>query len=60
VQFIQKNMLIELCASNHATFDGLVNGVNNIFKISMTYNDKTILWIMFQKNLIRILTRKNG
>ncbi len=53
-------MLIELCANNHGTFYGLVNGVNNIFKISMTYNNKTILWIMFQKKLIKILTRENG
>ncbi len=55
-----KNMLIELCASNYATFDGLVNGVNDIFKISTTYNDKTIIWKMFQNFKFRILTRENG
>ncbi len=38
-----KNMLIELCGCNYATFDGLVNGLNNIFRISTTYNDKTII-----------------
>jgi hypothetical protein len=25
-------MLIELCVGNYATFDGLVNGVDNILK----------------------------
>ncbi len=29
---IKKDMLVELCASNHATYDGLVNGIDNIFK----------------------------
>ncbi len=27
------NMLIELCVGNHITWDGLVNGANEIFKI---------------------------
>jgi hypothetical protein len=40
-------MLIELCDDNYATFDGLFNGANGIFKAS-TYNDKTIIWIVFQ------------
>ncbi len=31
LQFIFLKMLIELCASNYAMFDGLVNGTNNIF-----------------------------
>ncbi len=30
-------MLVELCASNYATFNGLVNGVDGIFKTSTTY-----------------------
>ncbi len=29
---IFKNMLVELCADNYATFDGLVNGINGILK----------------------------
>jgi hypothetical protein len=33
-------MLVELCASNYATFDGLVNGTNGIFKASTTYYEK--------------------
>jgi hypothetical protein len=27
-------MLVELCVGNYATFDGLVNGVDGIFKAS--------------------------
>jgi hypothetical protein len=40
-------MLVELCARNHATFGGLVNGADGIFKTSTTYCEKTIIWIMF-------------
>jgi hypothetical protein len=43
-------MLVELCAGNYATFDGLVNEVDGIFKTSKTYCEKTIIsiiWIMF-------------
>jgi hypothetical protein len=43
----KKNMLVELCGSNYATFDGLVNGVNGIFKTSTTHFKITIIWIMF-------------
>jgi hypothetical protein len=60
-------MLVELCASNYVTFDGLVNGANGIFKTSTTYCEKIIIWIMFQNiEYIRvgkfqsfIITRKN-
>jgi hypothetical protein len=51
-------MLVELCASNYVTFDGLVNGANGIFKTSTTYCEKTIIWIMFQKSKIGKLIRK--
>ncbi len=51
-------MLVELCASNYATYGGLVNGTNDIFKTSTTYCDKTIIWIMFQNSKIGTLTRK--
>jgi len=37
---IKKNMLVELCANNYATLDGLVNVVDGIFKTSTTYCDK--------------------
>jgi hypothetical protein len=36
-------MLVELCATNYATSDGLVNGANGIFKASTTYCEKAII-----------------
>jgi hypothetical protein len=33
-------MLVELCANNYATLDGLVNVVDGIFKTSTTYCDE--------------------
>jgi len=45
-------MLAELCVGNYATFDGLVNGINGIFKTSTTYCEKIIIWIMFQNSKI--------
>jgi hypothetical protein len=39
-------MLVELSVHNYAKFDGLMNGVNGIFKASTTYCEKTIIWIM--------------
>ncbi len=58
--YIYINMLVELCASNYATFDGLVNGIDGIFKTSTTYCEKTIIWIMFQKFKIGTLIRKKN
>jgi hypothetical protein len=40
-------MSIELCVGNYVTFDGLVNGIDGIFKTSTIYCEKTIIWIMF-------------
>jgi hypothetical protein len=31
---VKKNMLVELCAGNYSTHDGLVNGANGIFQAS--------------------------
>jgi len=31
-----EDMLVELCVGNYATFDGLVNAINGIFKASTT------------------------
>jgi hypothetical protein len=39
---ILKNMLVELCVGNYATFDGVVNGIDDIFKASTTYSDKPL------------------
>jgi len=51
-------MLIELCVGNYATFDGLVDGANDILKTSITYCEKTIIWIMFQNFKIGTNKRK--
>jgi len=40
---ILKDMLVILCVRSFATFNGIVNGTNDIFKASTTYNDKTIM-----------------
>ncbi len=37
---MKKYMLVELCVGNYATSNGLVNGVNGIFKTSTTYCEK--------------------
>jgi hypothetical protein len=50
-------MLVELCVGNYVTFDGLVNGVNGIFKTLTTYCEKTIIWIMFQNSKIGTLIK---
>ncbi len=55
---IKKIMLVELSTGNYATFDGLVNEIDDIFKTSTTYYEKTIIWIMFQNCKIGTLTRK--
>jgi hypothetical protein len=46
-------MLVELCVGNYATYNGLMNGVDGILKTSITYCEKTIIWIMFQNSKIR-------
>jgi phosphopantetheine adenylyltransferase len=51
-------MLVNLCASNYATFDGLVNGVDDFLKRSTIYHEKTIIWIMFQNSKIKTLTKE--
>jgi hypothetical protein len=52
-------MIIELCASDYVTSNGLMNGIDGIFKSSTTHNEKTIIyWIMFQIFRIKTLTRK--
>jgi hypothetical protein len=53
-------MLVELCVNNYATFDGLVNKVDDILKASTTYCEKTIIWIVFQNFKIGTLTKKKS
>jgi len=50
-------MLVELCVCTYATFDGLMNGANGIFKTLITYCGKTIIWIMFQNSKIGMLAK---
>ncbi len=40
MMYINKNMLIELCASDYATFNGRVKEIDKIFQTLMPYNDK--------------------
>ncbi len=51
-------MLVELCVGTYATFDGLVNGANGIFKTLTTYCEKTIVWIIFQNSKIGMLAKE--
>jgi hypothetical protein len=44
-----KIYMVELHVSNYATFDGLMNGANDILKASTTYCEKTIIWIYNSK-----------
>jgi hypothetical protein len=38
---LKKNMLVELCVSNYATSNGLVNGIDDIFKDQQYHNMDT-------------------
>jgi hypothetical protein len=51
-------MLVELCASNYAMYDGIVNGLDGIFKASPICCNKTIISIMFQNFKIGTMTRE--
>jgi hypothetical protein len=54
---LKKDMLVELLVSNYATSNGLVNGIDDIFKTSTTYNENIIIWmLMFQTSKIGTLT----
>ncbi len=54
-----KDMVVELCARNYATYDGLVNGVDGVFKTSTSYHNKTIVWILFPNKIKRMLVKEN-
>ncbi len=57
---IKQNMVVESCVGNYATYDGLVNGADGIFKISTSYHNKTIVWILFPNPKIRMLTKEKS
>jgi hypothetical protein len=50
-------MLIELCVGNYATFDGLVNGIDNIFKNYTRTYSKSYMWIDFENLQIGVNIR---
>lgn len=44
----KKDMLVELCADNYATYDSVVNEADGLFKrSSLLPNSQTIIWILF-------------
>jgi len=40
---IKQDMIVELCVGNYATYDGLVNGIDGLFKPSTSSHNKTIV-----------------
>jgi hypothetical protein len=54
--FLKENMLVELCAGNHVTHDGLVNGTDGIFK-RFTTTPESLVWIDFGLPHIDVETR---
>jgi hypothetical protein len=53
---LKKDMLVELCAGNHVTHDGLVNGADGIFK-DLTSTPESLVWIDFGSPRIGVETR---
>jgi hypothetical protein len=49
-------MLVELCAGNHVTHDGLVNGADGIFK-DLTSTLESLVWIDFGSPCIGVEIR---
>jgi hypothetical protein len=51
-------MLVELCAGNYVTHDGLVNGANGIFQGSIKiFNSQEVIWILYNNPKFGQLTR---
>ncbi len=53
-------MLVELCVENYATSNGLVNGVDGIFKTLTSYHNKIIISISFLNPKTWMFTRKKS
>jgi hypothetical protein len=49
-----------VCWKFYATYDGLVNGVDGVFKISTSCHNKTIVWILFPNPKIRMLAKEKS
>ncbi len=58
--YIKQYMVVELCVENYATYDGLVNGANGVLKISTSYHNKTIVWILFPNPKIKMLVKEKS
>jgi hypothetical protein len=50
-------MLVELCAGNYSTHDGLVNNVDGIFQASSNLPNSQVIWILFNNPKSGQLTR---
>jgi hypothetical protein len=50
-------MLVELCAGNYSTNNGLVNGANGIFQAFQASNSQEVIWILFNNIKNGQLTR---
>ncbi len=57
---IKQNMVVEFCARNYATYDGLVDGANGVFKTSTFYHNKTMVWILFPNQKIEVLVKEKS
>ncbi len=53
---IKQDTVVELCARNYATYDGLLNGIDGVFKTSTSYHNKTIVRILFPNKKNRNVT----
>ena len=53
---VKRIMLVELCAGNYATHDGLVNGADRFFKTFILINSKTYIFIEILNIKIESLT----
>jgi hypothetical protein len=55
---IKQDILIKQCPRKYTTSNGLLNGVNGIFKTLTSCNGKTTIWMNFQNSKIGIITKK--
>jgi hypothetical protein len=51
---LKKNVLMKLCASNYATLDGLINGVDGNFQDYIKNNSELLIWKYFHNKKIGI------
>jgi hypothetical protein len=49
---IKENMIVELCVGNCATYDGLVNEDDGVFKTLTSYHNRTTVWILIPNQKI--------